>query len=113
MERISWIVVSYLVATTIAAPVYGRLGDVLGRKRLMFVALALFIAASFLCAVAPTILALTGARILQGFGGGGLMTCRRRWSARSCRRASGRSTRATWPPCSCAPPPSARSRAAG
>lgn len=74
VERISWVVVSYLVATTIAAPVYGRLGDVLGRKRLMFVALAIFISASFLCAVAPTILALTGARILQGFGGGGLMT---------------------------------------
>ena len=74
VERISWVVVSYLVATTIAAPVYGRLGDVLGRKRLMFVALGFFILASFLCAVAPTILALTAARILQGFGGGGLMT---------------------------------------
>ena len=74
VERISWVVVSYLVATTIAAPIYGRLGDVLGRKRLMFAALSIFIVASFLCAVAPTILALTAARVLQGFGGGGLMT---------------------------------------
>ena len=43
VERISWVVVAYLMATTIAAPVYGRLGDVLGRKRLLFVALAVFI----------------------------------------------------------------------
>ncbi len=74
VERISWVVVSYLVATTIAAPVYGRLGDVLGRRRMLFVALALFVAASVLCAVAPTVILLTAARVLQGFGGGGLMT---------------------------------------
>ncbi len=74
VERISWVVVAYLMATTIAAPVYGRLGDALGRKRLMFVALGMFMLASFLCAVAPTLLALVAARLLQGFGGGGLMT---------------------------------------
>jgi len=74
VERVSWVVVSYLVAATIAAPVYGRLGDVLGRRRLMFVALAVFIVASVLCAVAPTILLLSAARVLQGLGGGGLMT---------------------------------------
>lgn len=74
VSRISWVVVSYLVATTIAAPVYGRLGDALGRKRLLFVALGLFITASLLCAVAPSILLLTAARLLQGAGGGGLMT---------------------------------------
>ena len=74
VERVSWIVVSYLVATTIAAPVYGRLGDALGRKRMMFVALAVFVAASVLCAVSGSILILTAARLLQGAGGGGLMT---------------------------------------
>jgi EmrB/QacA subfamily drug resistance transporter len=74
VERVSWVVVSYLVANTIAAPVYGRLGDALGRKRMMFVALAVFIGASLLCAVAGSIIALTGARLLQGLGGGGLMT---------------------------------------
>ena len=74
VERVSWIVVSYLVATTIAAPVYGRLGDALGRKRMMFVALAVFIAASVLCALSTSILMLTAARLLQGAGGGGLMT---------------------------------------
>ena len=74
MERVSWVVVSYLVATTIAAPVYGRLGDVLGRRRLLFVALGLFLVASLACALAPTMLLLTAARLLQGLGGGGLMT---------------------------------------
>jgi EmrB/QacA subfamily drug resistance transporter len=74
VERVSWVVISYLVATTIAAPVYGRLGDVLGRRRMLFVALILFVVASLLCAVAPTVLLLTIARVLQGFGGGGLMT---------------------------------------
>jgi EmrB/QacA subfamily drug resistance transporter len=74
VERISWVVVAYLMATTIAAPVYGKLGDVFGRKRLMFVALTVFIAASVLCAFAPTMLVLIGARVVQGAGGGGLMT---------------------------------------
>jgi EmrB/QacA subfamily drug resistance transporter len=74
VERISWIVVSYLVATTIAAPVYGRLGDALGRRKMLFVALVIFIVASCLCAVAPTMLTLAAARVLQGLGGGGLMT---------------------------------------
>ena len=50
VQRVSWIVVSYLIASTIAAPVYGRLGDVFGRKRLMFFALFLFLAASAACA---------------------------------------------------------------
>ena len=74
VERISWVVVSYLMATTIAAPVYGRLGDALGRKRLLFLALGVFVAASVGCAAAPTLLWLVAARVLQGFGGGGLMT---------------------------------------
>ena len=74
VERIGWVVVAYLMATTIAAPVYGRLGYALGRKRLMLMALVVFIVASVLCAVAPTMLALIAARVLQGAGGGGLMT---------------------------------------
>jgi EmrB/QacA subfamily drug resistance transporter len=72
--RASWIIVAYLVAATIAAPIYGRLGDAFGRRRMMFGALAISIVASLLCALSPTIELLTVARILQGFGGGGLMT---------------------------------------
>jgi EmrB/QacA subfamily drug resistance transporter len=74
VERLSWVVVSYLIANTIAAPVYGRLGDTFGRRRMMLAALALFIAGSVLCALAPSIELLTATRVLQGFGGGGLMT---------------------------------------
>ncbi len=74
VERVSWVVVAYLVAATIAAPVYGYLGDVFGRRRLMFFALALFMGASVLCALAPSVLWLAAARVLQGFGGGGLMS---------------------------------------
>lgn len=74
VERVSWVVVSYLIANTIAAPVYGRLGDTFGRRLMMVCALGLFMAGSLLCALAPNILLLTAFRVLQGFGGGGLMT---------------------------------------
>jgi len=74
VERVSWVVISYLVAGTVAAPVYGKLGDLFGRRRLMFVALPIFMVASLLCASAGSIEMLTFARVLQGLGGGGLMT---------------------------------------
>src|SRR5437660_6012844 len=48
IERASWVVVSYLIANTIAAPVYGRLGDTFGRRRMMFVALGIFMSGSVL-----------------------------------------------------------------
>src|SRR3546814_2618856 len=72
--RISWIVVAYLVATTVAAPVYGQLGDLLGRRLLLVIALVVFMTASLLCALSTSIEMLTAMRILQGLGGGGLMT---------------------------------------
>ncbi len=74
VERVSWIVVGYLIASTVAAPIYGRLGDAFGRRQLMFIGLGVFMLASLLCAAAPTIELLTLARVLQGLGGGGLMT---------------------------------------
>lgn len=74
VERVSWIVVSYLIAITIAAPIYGQLRDVFGGQRMMFVALAVFLSASLLCAVSTSVEMLTVARVLQGLGGGGLMT---------------------------------------
>src|SRR5262245_4159528 len=74
VARASWIVVSYLIASTIAAPIYGRLGDAFGRRRLMFGALFVSILASLLCAASPSIESLALARAVQGLGGGGLMT---------------------------------------
>jgi EmrB/QacA subfamily drug resistance transporter len=73
-DQVSWVVVAYLLAATIAAPIYGHLGDRFGRRRMLFVALAVFTLASFGCAVAPTLFALVIARAVQGLGGGGLMT---------------------------------------
>lgn len=74
VENVSWVVVGYLVAATIAAPVYGRLGDAFGRRRMMFIALGVFAAGSVLCTIANSMLMLILARMLQGLGGGGLMT---------------------------------------
>src|SRR5262245_25032748 len=74
VERVSWVVVSYLVAGTIAAPVYGQLRDVYGGKRMMFLALGVFMVGSILCAASVSIEMLALARVLQGLGGGGLMT---------------------------------------
>jgi MFS family permease len=68
------VVVSYLIANTIAAPVYGRLGDSFGKRPMILVGLAVFIVGSVACALAPSMMLLTTARVLQGFGGGGLMT---------------------------------------
>src|ERR1700674_4479503 len=70
VERVSWVVISYLVAGTIAAPVYGQLRDVYGGKRMMFVALGVFLSASLLCAVSTSMEMLAAARTLQGLGGG-------------------------------------------
>jgi EmrB/QacA subfamily drug resistance transporter len=74
VERASWIVVSYLISSTIAAPIYGRLGDEFGRRQLLLIGMCIFVAASVLCAMSRTIETLTAARVLQGLGGGGLMT---------------------------------------
>jgi EmrB/QacA subfamily drug resistance transporter len=74
LADISWLITAYLLAATIAAPIYGRLGDAFGRKRALLVALGLFLLGSIACGVAPTLLTLIAARALQGLGGGGLMT---------------------------------------
>jgi EmrB/QacA subfamily drug resistance transporter len=74
VQRISWVVIGYLVANTIAAPVHGRLADMFGRRQLMQMAIALFCVASLLCALSTDLPMLVMARVLQGLGGGGLMT---------------------------------------
>ncbi|MBY0338186.1 MAG: MFS transporter [Acetobacteraceae bacterium] len=74
VERIAWVVVGYLLAGTIAAAVFGRLGDALGRKRMLLVAFGIQAAGSVAAALAPGFEALLLARLAQGFGGGGLLT---------------------------------------
>jgi MFS family permease len=74
VEHLSWIVIANLVASTVAAPAYGRLGDAFGRRRMMTIALCIFMTASCLCALAPSFGLLLVGRVLQGLGAGGLMT---------------------------------------
>ena len=68
-----WITTAYLLATTIVMPVYGKLGDVLGRRRLFLIAIALFTLASIGCAFAGDFWSFVVFRAMQGLGAGGLM----------------------------------------
>jgi MFS family permease len=63
-----WIVLAYLLAITTLIVSVGRLGDLVGRRRLLLAGIVLFTAASLLCGTAPMLLALVGARIAQGLG---------------------------------------------
>jgi len=71
---VSWLASAYLIAVTVTAPVYGHLGDRFGRRRMLYVALTLFVLASLACSLATSLSMLIVARTLQGMGGGGLMT---------------------------------------
>jgi EmrB/QacA subfamily drug resistance transporter len=70
----SWIAVGYLLASATITPVYGRLGDRRGRRDMLLAALAVFTAGSLACGAAQSLPQLVAARVLQGLGGGGLMT---------------------------------------
>jgi len=74
VENLSWVVVAYLIAATVAAPVFGRLGDTFGRRQLLLVALGVNFLGAAACAAAPEFAVLVAGRLLQGFGGGGLAT---------------------------------------
>ncbi|MCI4656744.1 MDR family MFS transporter [Cryobacterium zhongshanensis] len=73
VENQVWVTTAYLLATTIVMPIYGKFGDVLGRRRLFLVAIALFTIASLGCAFAGDFWQLVIFRAIQGLGGGGLM----------------------------------------
>jgi EmrB/QacA subfamily drug resistance transporter len=70
----SWLAVAYLLASVIMVPLYGRLGDRFGRRKVLSLAIAVFALGSLACAIAPTLGLLVAGRALQGVGGGGLMT---------------------------------------
>lgn len=70
----AWITTAYLLATTIVLPIYGKFGDVLGRRRLFLMAIGLFTIASIGCAFAQSFWVFVAFRSVQGLGGGGLMT---------------------------------------
>lgn len=73
MDHLSWVVTAYLLASTAATPLWGKLGDQYGRKKLFQAAIVLFLLGSVLCGVARDMPQLIAYRAVQGLGGGGLM----------------------------------------
>jgi EmrB/QacA subfamily drug resistance transporter len=73
LSHISWVVTVYLLAQTAVTPVYGKLGDLYGRKVLLQIALVIFLIGSALCGLSQSLTELIVFRGLQGLGGGGLM----------------------------------------
>lgn len=73
IEQFSWVGAAYLLAQSAIMPVYGKLGDLFGRKYVMMCAVFLFVLGSLACGLAWSMNSLIAARVLQGLGGGGIM----------------------------------------
>src|SRR3954466_3404055 len=73
LTDIAWVVTAYLVAETVSMPLYGKLGDVVGRKPVLIGAISLFLTGSALSGLATSMLELSLFRALQGLGAGGLI----------------------------------------
>ncbi|MCB0888045.1 MAG: MFS transporter, partial [Nocardioidaceae bacterium] len=70
----AWVTTAYLITSTISTPIYGKLGDMWGRKKLFMFAITVFIIGSALCALANSMHTLAAFRAVQGIGAGGLFT---------------------------------------
>jgi EmrB/QacA subfamily drug resistance transporter len=73
IHNLSWVIIAYLLSSTVVAPLYGKLSDIHGRRGMMLAAIGLFIAGSVLSALAPNMATLIVGRTLQGIGGGGIV----------------------------------------
>jgi EmrB/QacA subfamily drug resistance transporter len=74
IQHLSWVVTAYLLASTITGPLYGKFGDLYGRKGTLQVAIVIFLVGSALCGAAQNMTELISFRALQGLGAGGLLT---------------------------------------
>ncbi|TCR16874.1 MDR family MFS transporter [Streptomyces sp. BK205] len=72
-DDIAWVSAAYLLASTAVTPLWGKLGDMFGRKRLYLGSTSVFLVASVACGLARNLPELVGARVLQGVGGGGMI----------------------------------------
>jgi EmrB/QacA subfamily drug resistance transporter len=72
-ENLSWVIIAYLLSSTVVSPLYGKLSDIHGRRAMMLVALGLFLLGSVASAAAPNMAVLIAGRALQGVGGGGIV----------------------------------------
>ena len=73
MAHLSWVVTAFMLTSTTTTPIYGKLSDLYGRRRLFLVAISAFLAGSLLCGAAQSMGQLIGFRALQGLGAGGLL----------------------------------------
>jgi EmrB/QacA subfamily drug resistance transporter len=73
LSYLSWVVTAYLLTSTVAGPLYGKFGDLYGRKIVLQVAIAIFLVGSALCGIAQNMVQLIAFRALEGLGGGGLV----------------------------------------
>src|SRR5438309_3811182 len=73
LNHISWVVTAYLLSSTVAGPLYGKLGDLYGRKRVLQAAIVIFLAGSALCGLSQSMIQLIAFRAVQGLGAGGLI----------------------------------------
>jgi EmrB/QacA subfamily drug resistance transporter len=73
LNHLSWVVTAYLLTSTVTVPLYGKLSDLYGRKRLFMVAISLFLLGSALCGASQSMTELIVFRAVQGLGAGGLI----------------------------------------
>src|SRR3954467_14065112 len=73
LDELSWVVTSYLLASTVTTPLYGKCGDMIGRKPVFLAAIVIFLVGSLLAGLSQSMAELIGFRALQGAGAGGLM----------------------------------------
>ena len=73
VQHLSWVVTAYVLAATVTTPLYGKLGDLYGRKRLLMAAIIIFLVGSALSGLSQTMDQLIVFRALQGLGAGGLL----------------------------------------
>src|ERR671930_420157 len=73
VTHLSWVVTAYLLASTVTGPLYGKLGDLSGRKLVLQAAIGIFLAGSALCGLSQNMTELIAFRALQGLGAGGLL----------------------------------------
>src|SRR5947209_14675308 len=74
LQHLSWVVTAYLLASTITGPLYGKFGDLYGRKGTLQVAIVIFLVGSALCGISQNMPELISFRAIQGLGAGGLLT---------------------------------------
>ena len=74
LNKLSWVATAYLLTSAITTPIYGKISDLFGRKKIFQSAILIFLAGSVLCGVSQSMNQLVAARALQGIGAGGLMS---------------------------------------